>query len=86
MEGICWVYMIKNEFLFKGELIVFGIKIFEEGGGGVFFLSICGINRIIRNVFYFFLCYIFFYKIIICFVLNFKVDNFNVFMYSGCGG
>lgn len=57
MEGICWVYMIKNEFLLKGELIVFGIKIFEEGGGGgVFFLSICGINRIIRNVFYFFLC------------------------------
>lgn len=36
MEGTRWVYMIKNEFLSKGESTAPGIKIFEEGGGVLF--------------------------------------------------
>lgn len=80
--------MIKNEFLSKGESTAPGIKTFEErgGGGGALSSSTCGTNRITRNVFYSLLCQTFLHKTITCFVLNPKADNFNVSMYSGCGG
>lgn len=55
-------------------------------GGGALSSSTCGTNRITRNAFYSLLCQTFLTKTITCFVLNPKADNFNVSMYSGCGG